>query len=70
MKFSELPKKWKRHIIILTSISIIFSLLIAGFSLFLQSYRAANEQHRSILVKTDNQLIGERIVINRKGKDL
>lgn len=43
-------------------------LLIIGFSLFLQSYRAANEQHRLILVKTDNQLIGERIIINRKGK--
>lgn len=68
MKFSELPKKWKRHIIILTSISIIFSLLIAGFSLFLQSYRATNEQRRSISVKADNQLIGERVVINCKGK--
>lgn len=43
-------------------------MLIIGFSLFLQSYRAANEQHRLILVKTDNQLIGERIIINRKGK--
>ncbi|PRT70405.1 hypothetical protein C6A27_05005 [Streptococcus anginosus] len=69
MKFSELPKKWKRQIILLTSISILFSLLIVGFGLFLQSYRAANEQHRSLLVKPDNQLIGERIVIHREGKN-
>lgn len=68
MKFRELPKKWKADIIVLWSISVLFLILLVVFNLFLHSYRAENENQREKLVKTDNELIGERIEIQRDGK--
>lgn len=69
MKFKELPKKWRRHIAILSSISVVSIVLIAGFHIFLQNYRQTNQEIRSKSVKPDEQLLGERLRIDRKGKD-
>ena len=68
MKFKELPKRWKTKIIALSSISVLFLILLVGFNLFLHSYRAENEKQRAKLVKNDSELIGERIEIQRDGK--
>lgn len=68
MRFKELPKKWKIKIIALSSISVLFLILLVGFNLFLHSYRTENEKQRAKLVKNDSELIGERIEIQRDGK--
>lgn len=68
MRFRELSKKWKIKIIALSFISILFLILIVIFNIFLNSYREENEKHRANLVKSDSELIGERIVIQRDGK--
>lgn len=69
MRFKELPKRWKAQIIILSSISVLFFVLLIIFNLFLNTYRAENEKQRTKLVKNDSELIGERIEIPRDGKD-
>ena len=68
MRFKELPKKWKAHIIILACISVLFLILLVIFNLFLHSYRVENAIQRAKLVKNDSELIGERIEIPRDGK--
>lgn len=68
MKFKELPKRWKTKIIALSSISVLFLILLVVFNLFLHSYRAENEKQRAKLVKNDSELIGESIEIQRDGK--
>lgn len=68
MKFKELPKRWKTKIIALSSISVLFLILLVMFNLFLHSYRTENEKQRAKLVKNDSELIGERIEIQRDGK--
>lgn len=68
MRFKELPKKWKVKIIVLSVISVLFSVLLVVFNIFLNSYREVNEKQRAKLVKNDNELIGERIEIQRDGK--
>lgn len=69
MRFTELPKCWKTQIIILSSISVLFFVLLIIFNLFLNEYRAGNEKQRTKLVKNDSELIGERIEIPRDGKN-
>lgn len=69
MRFTELPKRWKTQIIILSSISVLFFVLLIIFNLFLNEYRAENEKQRTKLVKNDSELIGERIEIPRDGKN-
>lgn len=69
MRFKELPKRWKTQIIILSSISVLFFVLLIIFNLFLNTYRTENEKQRTKLVKNDSELIGERIEIPRDGKD-
>lgn len=68
MKFNQLPKKWKAHIVISASFSIIFLVLIVMLNIFLRSFRAENAGERKKLVKNDCSLIGERIEIPRIGK--
>lgn len=68
MRFRELPKKWKAHIIILAFISVLFLILLVMFNLFLHSYRAENAMQRAKFAKNDSELIGERIEIQRDGK--
>lgn len=68
MKFRELPRKWKAHIIVVSSISALFLILLVLFNLFLNVYRAENAKQREKLVKNDMDLIGERIEIPRDGK--
>ena len=65
MRFTELPKRWKTQIIILSSIAVLFFVLLIIFNLFLNEYRAENEKQRTKLVKNDSELIGERIEIPR-----
>ncbi|MDY5636607.1 alpha/beta hydrolase [Streptococcus orisratti] len=69
MKFRELPRKWKIQISLLSIWTVLSLLLLVGFTVFLQSYRANNQAHRAVLVKEDSQLIGERLVIDRSGKE-
>lgn len=69
MKFRELPKKWKAKIIILSVISVLFAIILVAFNVFLNSYREENQRLRSKLVKSDSQLLGERIEVQRNGKD-
>lgn len=69
MKFRELPRKWKIQFSLLSLWTGLSLLLLVGFTVFLQSYRASNQAHRAVLVKPDSQLIGERLVIERPGKE-
>lgn len=69
MKFRELPRKWKIQFSLLFLWTAFSLLLLVGFIVFLQSYRASNQAHRAVLVKPDSQLIGERLVIERPGKE-
>ncbi|MGU7949896.1 alpha/beta hydrolase [Streptococcus suis] len=69
MTFRELPKKWKIQFSLLSLWTVLSLLLLVGFTVFLQSYRASNQAHRAVLVKPDSQLIGERLVIERPGKE-
>ena len=69
MSFRELPRKWKIQLLLLFLWTAFSLLLLVGFTVFLQSYRANNQAHRAVLVKGDNQLIGERLVIDRPGKE-
>lgn len=68
MKFRELPRKWKAHIIVSSGISALFLILLVLFNLFLNVYRAENAKQREKFVKNDMDLIGERIEIQRDGK--
>ena len=68
MKFRELPRKWKAHIIVVSGISAPVLILLVLFNLFLNAYRAENAKQREKLVKNDMDLIGERIEIQRDGK--
>ena len=68
MRFRELPKSWKAKNIVLSSISVLFLILLVGFNRFPHSYRAENAIQRAKLVKSDSELIGERIEIPRAGK--
>lgn len=69
MTFRELPKKWKIQFIVLSIISAFSLFLLVGFQVFLMSYRETNQAQRAVLVKPDSQLIGERLVIDRSGKE-
>ncbi|MGQ7635525.1 alpha/beta hydrolase [Streptococcus suis] len=69
MTFRELPKKWKIQFSLLSLWTVLNLLLLVGFTVFLQSYRANNQAHRAVLVKPDSQLIGERLVIDRPDRE-
>lgn len=69
MRFKELPKKWKAKIIILSVISVLFAIILVAFNVFLNSYREETQRQRSKLVKSDSQLLGKRIEVQRNGKD-
>ena len=67
MKFKELPQKWKRKIIVLSAVIILLASAIVMFNRFLASYRNSCADMRAVLVKDENDLIGERIEIARDG---
>ena len=67
MRFKELPKKWKGKIIVLSAITILLASAIVIFNMFLASYRKSCANMRAVLVKDENDLIGERIEIARDG---
>lgn len=65
MRFKDLPKKWKRKIIVLSGIIVLLLIFIGIFNAFLASYRKSCADMRAVLVKDDKDLIGERIEIER-----
>ncbi len=65
MSFKELPKKWKRKIIVLSAVTVLLFLAIGMFNVFLVSYRKSCADMRAVLVKNEKDLIGERIEIER-----
>lgn len=67
MRFKDLSKKWKRKIIILSAVNILLLFAIGVFNLFLASYRESCAGMRAGLVKDEEDLIGERIEIERDG---
>lgn len=68
MKFKELSKYWKRLIIALSIVTVVFTLIFGGLVAFMANMRAENEVLRNAAKKPDNELIGQRLVIERKGK--
>ncbi len=68
MRFRDLPKKWKRKIIVLSGIIVLLLIFIGIFNAFLASYRKSCADMRAVLVKDDKDLIGERVEIERDGK--
>lgn len=68
MKFKQLTKFWKRIIIILSVLTIVFSLIFGGLVGFMGNMRSENQAKRELSKKPDSELIGERFVIERKGK--
>ncbi len=69
MRFRDLPKKWKRKIIVLSGIIVLLLIFIGIFNAFLASYRKSCADMRAVLVKDDKDLIGERIEIERDGNE-
>ena len=69
MKFKDLTQKWKFLIVILSTLTILFTLAIAGVSVFLGTYRKNNADIRAALKKDDSELIGQRFKIVRNMKD-
>lgn len=67
MRFKDLPKKWKRKIIVLSAVIILLLFVIGIFNLFLVSYRKNCANMRAMLVKDEKALIGERIEIEKNG---
>ena len=63
MKFKDLPKKWKRKIIVLSAVVILLVFAIGIFNLFLISYRKSCSDMRAVLVKDEKELSGKRIEI-------
>ena len=68
MKFKELSKFWKRTIITLSALTVIFALIFGSLVGFLTNMHTENEVLRNTLKKPDSELIGQRFVIERKGK--
>lgn len=68
MKFKELSKYWKSIIIVLSILTVIFTLIFGGLVGFMANMRSENEALRNMSKKTDDELIGQRLVIERKGK--
>lgn len=68
MKFKELSKYWKAIIIILSILTVIFTLIFGGLVGFMANMRAENEVQRNASKKPNDELIGQRLVIERKGK--
>lgn len=68
MKFKELSKFWKRTIIALSILTVIFALIFGGLVAFMTNMRTENEAKRNAAKKPDSELIGTRLVIERKGK--
>lgn len=68
MKFKDLSKFWKRIIVALGILTVLFTLVFAGLVGFMANMRAENEVLRNASKKPDNELIGQRLVIERKGK--
>ncbi len=69
MRYKELPKKWKVITSVLIVLNALLIILIILFTLFLSSYREQCAQLRAPLKKDDSLLIGERMKIERKGKE-
>lgn len=68
MKFKDLSKFWKRTVIALSVLTIIFALILGGLVGFMGNMRSENEAKRNFSKKPDSELIGQRLVIQRKGK--
>lgn len=68
MKFRELSKNWKRTIIALSVLTVIFALILIGLVGFMTNMHTENEAKRNAAKKPDSELIGTRLVIDRKGK--
>ena len=68
MKFKELSKFWKRTIITLSALTVIFALIFGSLVGFLTNMRTENEALRNAIKKPDSELIGQRLIIERKGK--
>lgn len=69
MRFRDLPKKWKRKIIVLSGIIVLLLIFIGIFNAFLASYRKSCADMRAVLIKDNKDLIGERIEIERDGNE-
>ena len=68
MKFKELSKFWKRTVVALSVLTVLFALIFCGLVAFMTNMRTENEALRNVSKKPDSELIGERLVIERKGK--
>lgn len=68
MKFKDLSKFWKRTVIALSVLTILFTLIFGGLVAFMGNMRSENEAKRNLSKKPDSELIGQRLVIERKGK--
>lgn len=68
MKFKDLSKFWKRTVVTLSILTVLFALILGGMVGFLTNMRTENEALRNVSKKPDSELIGKRLVIERKGK--
>lgn len=68
MKFKDLSKCWKRTVAALSVLTVLFALIFVGLVAFMTNMRTENEALRNVSKKPDSELIGQRLVIERKGK--
>lgn len=65
MKFNELPKRYKRTIMVLIGCLIATSLAWVGTYVTMSKQRANQASQRALVRKTDEELIGQRFMIER-----
>ena len=68
MKFKELSKFWKITVVSLSILTVVFTLIFGGLVAFMTNMRTENEALRNEYKKSDSEPIGQRLVIERKGK--
>lgn len=69
VKFKELPRFWRRLIIVLISMIVFLVASLSVFQIFLTGYRSENAAKRASVQKLDSELIGTRFEVPRDGKD-
>lgn len=68
MKFKELPKFWKRTVIVLIVWTGLMTAGLAGFQGYLTGMRSDSAAARAAVRKPDSELIGTRFEMTREGK--
>lgn len=68
MKFKELSKGWKVFIVVQIILAVLFAFIFIGETSFVKNMREENAAKRAAAQKSDEERIGTRFTVERKGK--